>query len=347
MFGLRRLCCNLPDGSNSPGLNTFGSRLFFKVKALEGYNTQAISKAFFCIFLPLIFLQITVFCEIVEAQNVFPVIENLDTRDTVFKQYLADVETARRRLYGQNQNREAIDSLLQIYSYIPKQDEDIFRLSARCNVPYAALATLNRINHPEPFSGPVLLPTVPGLYIPESPENDLERILSLSREMEGGTIITIRDGDNLFRYLFFPGADFNPTERSFFLNRGFRFPLRNYRISSSFGMRANPFTGRPHFHNGVDLAAPAGTDVYAAREGRVAETGNDAVFGNYIIVAHDDNWVSLYGHLSAFSTSSRSYVTSNTIIGKVGSTGQSTGPHLHFELRKNGTALDPTKLLFR
>lgn len=299
------------------------------------------------------FLQISVFCRNVEAQNgltaqnTLPVIGNLNTRDTVFKQYLADVETARRSLFGQNQNKQDIYSLLQIYSYTPKDDEDIFRLSARCNIPYSALVTLNRINHPEPFSGPILLPTIPGLYIPESPANDLEKLLSLSRETDEGTIITIRVKESSLRYLFFPREDFNPTERSFFLNRGFRFPLRNYRISSSFGMRPNPFTGKPHFHNGVDLAAPIGTEVYATREGRVTEMGNDPVFGNYIVIAHDDNWASLYGHLSAILVQRYSYVTTGTIIGKVGSTGQSTGPHLHFELRKNGTVLDPTKLLFR
>jgi murein DD-endopeptidase MepM/ murein hydrolase activator NlpD len=305
------------------------------------------SKYFGVAFLSFLFLQFSFICVNAEAEEPLPVIANLDTRDTVFKQYLTDVEIARRNLFGQNQNKRDINSLLQIYSYTPKNGDDIFRLSARCNVPYSALVTLNRINHPEPFAGSLLLPTVPGLYIPESPVNDLERLLSLSRETEEGTIITVRASSGTLRFLFFPGADFNPTERSFFLNSGFRFPLRNYRLSSSFGMRPSPFTGKPQFHNGVDLAAPIGTEVYAAREGRVTEMGNDPVFGNYIIIAHDDNWASLYGHLSTFSTQRHSYVTTNTIIGKVGSTGQSTGPHLHFELRKNGNALDPSKLLFR
>ena len=285
--------------------------------------------------------------EKIPAQGTLPVIQNLDTRDIIFKQYLSDVETARRRLFGFNQSNQEIESFIQIYSYTPKSGDDVFRLSARCNVPYSAIATLNRVNHPEPFSGTVLLPSVPGLYIPENPVNDLERLLSLSREAEGGTIITVHINGAERRFLFFPGADFNPTERSFFLNSGFRFPLRTYRLSSPFGVRANPFTGRPQYHNGVDLAAPPGTEVFAAREGRITEMGSDPVFGNYIIIAHDDNWASLYGHLSAFTAQLHSYVTTNTMIGRVGSTGQSTGPHLHFELRKSGTALDPSKLLFR
>ncbi|MDR2313996.1 MAG: M23 family metallopeptidase [Spirochaetaceae bacterium] len=277
----------------------------------------------------------------------FPVIRRLDPRDPVFKQYLSDVERARLILFGRNRDQEDPGEFLQIYAYTPGEDDDIFRLAARCNIPYAALATLNRIGHPGALKNPMLLPSAPGIFIPESPSNDLEQLLALSRSQEKGVIITIRGDPGPRRFLFFPGADFSPTERSYFLNPGFRFPLRSYRITSPFGMRPSPFTGKLQYHQGLDLAAPAGTEVYAAREGMVAELGFDPVYGNYIIIAHEDNWVSLYGHLSSFLTTLHSRVGKDSIIGRVGSTGQSTGPHLHFELRKNGTALDPSKLLFR
>jgi len=275
----------------------------------------------------------------------FPVIKQLDLKDAVFKQYVADVDLARRLLFGKNQNKKELYATLRVYIYSPKEDEDIFRLSARCNVPYSALASLNRLSGFNDLSkeSPILLPTVPGLYLYEKPNTDLEQLMAAGRTMEEGTVITIPDRG---RFLFLPGADFTPTERSYFLNSGFHFPLRNYRISSPFGTRPSPFTGRPEKHNGLDLAAPIGTDVYPAREGRVVETGTDAVYGNYIIIAHDNKWVSLYGHLSSILVKPDTPVTKSSIIGKVGSTGQSTGPHLHFELRKNGTALDPSKLLF-
>jgi len=121
--------------------------------------------------------------------------------------------------------------------------------------------------------------------------------------------------------------------------------LMNYIISSSFGLRQNPVTGNQRFHQGLDLAAPQGTEVYAARDGVVSEQGEDSILGRYIIISHRDNWVSLYGHLSRIETTLRQQVTSGSLIGKVGSTGQSTGPHLHFELRQNGKAQDPEKLL--
>jgi murein DD-endopeptidase MepM/ murein hydrolase activator NlpD len=96
----------------------------------------------------------------------------------------------------------------------------------------------------------------------------------------------------------------------------------------------------------MDLAAPLGTDVYAAGDGVVTEIGEDPVYGRYIIIKHRDNWASLYGHLQTVKTALRTEVRSGNLIGKVGSTGQSTGPHLHFELRRNGQARDPGKYLF-
>jgi murein DD-endopeptidase MepM/ murein hydrolase activator NlpD len=100
-------------------------------------------------------------------------------------------------------------------------------------------------------------------------------------------------------------------------------------------------------HHGFDLAAPEGTEVYAAGDGIVTEIGNDPVYGSYLVIKHGETWASLYGHLSKIETTLRTPVRSGNLIGRVGSTGQSTGPHLHFELRRNGEALDPGRYLFK
>ncbi|MDR3139371.1 MAG: M23 family metallopeptidase [Treponema sp.] len=282
----------------------------------------------------------------------FPVIARLDVRDLVFKQYLADVENARRRLANRVRAREDASSLteaLTVYAYNPGGTEDIFSLAARCNIPYAALATLNRIAHPGILdqAGTLFLPSMPGIFIPEDPESDLERLLQSSREEATGIPITINHGGKKAGFLFIPGADFSPTERIFFLNFNFRFPLRTYRITSAFGLRRNPITGTVKIHEGLDLAAPEGTEVFATQDGVVTDLGEDPIYGKYIVIQHGENWVSLYGHLSAIHATRHSTVRTGTLIGKVGSTGQSTGPHLHFELHQNGRAQDPGKLLFR
>jgi murein DD-endopeptidase MepM/ murein hydrolase activator NlpD len=305
------------------------------------------------------------------AGAAFPSIERLDIRDPVFKQYVQSVDLARRLIFSREASPSTLADNLRIFSYDLGEQDDLYTLAARCNIPYASLVTLNRLGHPTPLPKTMLLPTVPGIFIPESPKEDLEQLIAAGRDSGGAVIITVNKGAGQAasqaaasesgqgaasesgqaasseRFLFLPGEDFSPTERTYFLNTGFKFPLRNYRITSSFGYRPSPFTGRLQNHQGLDLAAPAGTAVYAALEGTVAETGRDAVYGNYIIVSHRDNWVSLYGHLQAIDVAKNAAVRKDTVIGRVGSTGQSTGPHLHFEIRKNGRALDPGKLLFK
>jgi murein DD-endopeptidase MepM/ murein hydrolase activator NlpD len=277
----------------------------------------------------------------------FPVIARLDSRDPVFRQYVEAVDLSRRLIYGRREEPRNLAENLRVYSYTLSESDDILGLAARCNIPYAGIATLNRVSHPSSMPKTVLLPSVPGIFVSEAPSNDLEQLMVSSRDPAGGVMITVERNGKAERYLFLPGEDFSPTERTYFFNTGFRFPLQQYRVTSVFGPRPSPFTGQIQNHQGLDLAAPMGANVYAAREGRVTETGTDSVYGTYIIVAHDDNWVSLYGHLSAVTVAAGSRVSRDSVIGRVGSTGQSTGPHLHFEIRKNGQALDPDKLLFK
>lgn len=273
----------------------------------------------------------------------FPLILQLNARDPVFRQYEEDVGEARKLIFGRQGDARRIEDGFRIYSYAPSADDDMYSLASRCNIPQSSIAGLNRLGNPSPLPQTLMLPNRPGLFIPEDPQNDLEMLMASSRNMEDGIHITINGAG----FRFFPGKDFEGTERIYFLRRGFRFPLQNYRITSTFGIRPSPFTGRPQRHAGLDLAAPAGTSVYPTREGLVSETGADSLYGNYIVIAHNDGWASLYGHLSAVLVKNREKVGRGMVIGRVGSTGQSTGPHLHFEIRKNGTAMDPGKLLFR
>ena len=281
------------------------------------------------------------------SPGILPLISRLDNRDLGFVQYQEDVENSRRRLFGPARTGGGEGNwaaALTVYRYIPAEGEDLLSLAARCNIPYSSLATLNRLPHP-PLAEEMLLPSIPGIFVPLEPDSDLERLVAAARSGREGEEIRLGGDAGLFR--FFPGDDFSPTERIFFLNRGFRFPLRNFTLTSAFGPRINPVTGRFRVHEGLDLAAPEGTSVFAAAEGLVTETGFDAIYGNYVVVRHRDDWVSLYGHLSLISVVLRKELRSGSLIGKVGSTGQSTGPHLHFELRKNGRAQDPGKHLFR
>jgi len=278
--------------------------------------------------------------------SLFPLIARLDSRDDCYKQYIADVESNRRRIFNRGRESAAdFANALTVYQYVPREGEDIYFLAARCNIPYSALASLNRLNHPTALEAgkPLLLPSVPGIFVAKEPRSDLERLLASSRSAVEVNSVALAIGAGFY---FFPGDEFGATERAFFLNTGFRFPLRNYRLTSGFGMRQNPVTGNMRVHQGLDLAAPMGTEVYASGDGIVTEIGDDPVYGNYIVIKHGGNWASLYGHLQRVGVALQSSVKSGTLIGWVGSTGQSTGPHLHFELRQDGKARDPGKFLF-
>lgn len=125
----------------------------------------------------------------------------------------------------------------------------------------------------------------------------------------------------------------------------FKRPLhRRYYMSSRFGWRASPFTGKRTFHNGVDMAAAAWTPVYAALAGKVTFAGYGAVYGNYVIVTHHSGYRTLYGHMAGIKVKTGEYVDTKSVLGWVGNTGLSTGPHLHFSVFKYGSAVNPVSL---
>ena len=115
----------------------------------------------------------------------------------------------------------------------------------------------------------------------------------------------------------------------------------NFRQSSGFGNRTDPFTGGRAFHSGLDFAAPKGTTVLSAGKGIVTFVGTKSGYGNVVEVTHANGLVTRYAHLSGFLSEEGQAVNTGTPIAKVGSTGRSTGPHLHFEVRKADDAINP------
>ena len=117
------------------------------------------------------------------------------------------------------------------------------------------------------------------------------------------------------------------------------------RTSSTFGNRKDPFTGRLAFHSGLDYAAPHGSKVLSAGAGTVTFVGQMSGYGNVVEVTHGNGLVTRYGHLSSFIAKQGQKVSTGTPIARVGSTGRSTGPHLHFEVRRSDSAVDPARYL--
>lgn len=116
-------------------------------------------------------------------------------------------------------------------------------------------------------------------------------------------------------------------------------------VTSGFGMRRDPITGAPSNHPGVDLGAPEGTPIPAAKAGVVIAAGPRGGYGNAIEIQHDDGTTTLYAHASEVKVTPGMSVAEGEIVGLVGQTGRTTGPHLHLELRKAGHFVDPGQVL--
>ena len=141
-----------------------------------------------------------------------------------------------------------------------------------------------------------------------------------------------------------------PTSAGHSTKYRFIWPEPNSQISQPFGPSTYwfepPYGSYPHFHTGIDMVAPFGSPVFAADDGVVALVGATSTgYGNYVVIAHAGGFDTLYGHLSTALVSVGQVVTQGTPVGLEGSTGNSTGPHLHFELRVNQRPVDPTPYL--
>lgn len=118
-------------------------------------------------------------------------------------------------------------------------------------------------------------------------------------------------------------------------------PVSGGRISSHYGWRRHPITQQYRMHTGIDYAVPIGTPVVAAQHGKVVFVGRQGGYGNLVVIKHNDTYRTVYAHLDRFKVNNGDWVEQGQVIALSGNTGLSTGPHLHYEIRKNGLSLNP------
>ncbi|MCR4580248.1 MAG: M23 family metallopeptidase [Treponema sp.] len=177
--------------------------------------------------------------------------------------------------------------------------------------------------------------TIAAKYEVNSEKCALVNLLEPNSELAAGTS------------LFIPDAELDWATRQEINGDLFHKPIHTrYWLSSPYGWRDSPFSsGKRTFHSGIDMAVGAGTPIYAALDGKVVATGFNATYGNYVIIEHHSGYRSLYAHMSKIGCKRGNFVYTSTVIGYVGSTGMSTGPHLHFTVYKNGKTVNPSTLL--
>ncbi|PTY40041.1 M23 family metallopeptidase [Brachyspira hampsonii] len=235
--------------------------------------------------------------------------------------------------------------------YIIEEGDNLTVISKKIGVNLDTLVSVNKMSNANRLrpGQKIVIPNRNGLLYTMKKNETIEDVaerydVSLSRILNLNKISSpssIEEGDDIF----LPGAKYTLDERIDKFGQMFSIPTTITRISSVFGYRVHPITGVRTKHMGVDIPGRLNTPVYAARKGKVIFAGYSGGYGNLVIVRHDKGYTTYYAHLNSITTRSGATVGVGVMIGRMGSTGRSTGSHLHFEVRRNGVALNPADFI--
>jgi murein DD-endopeptidase MepM/ murein hydrolase activator NlpD len=235
-------------------------------------------------------------------------------------------------------------------THIVKSGENISELAVNLGLHQGTIISVNKITNTRLLQiGKVLkIPNQDGILYSVKNGDSLGSIA----EKYKADVQAIKTANELFSSnikagtdLFIPGARLDWVSLQEINGDLFIWPVSGA-ITSPYGSRKDPFNGsRRQFHTGLDIRGSTGTPIRAAMSGRVSQVGYDNVLGNYVIINHHSGYRTLYGHMSVIRTRTGAYVGTGERIGDVGSTGLSTGPHLHFTVYKNGVTVNPRTLL--
>jgi murein DD-endopeptidase MepM/ murein hydrolase activator NlpD len=300
------------------------------------------------LFMIYVFILFAGCCACFQAPSTAPAdvtpLENLNDYDASFTALRASTTASKNRML--KKERRPLYSSPVLYRYVLKAREDIWTIIAKTSLNIESITTLNRLD----FIGmvgegrTVYLPDTLGVFVDTDGHSREELSERFSVEIEAIQLVDdpVEDGGNLF---FVPEATVPFFERSYLLGVVFHAPLMGVK-TSGYGTRIDPFVNEETFHGGVDIAAKEGTAVRASRGGKVIFARAFNGYGNLVILMHDFGYHTLYGHMAEMSVEEGVLVETGQILGKVGATGRTTGPHLHFEIRRYEKPLDPESIPF-
>lgn len=239
--------------------------------------------------------------------------------------------------------------MLQTRNYTVRSGDSIAGVAKRFGIRQDTIISLNGLSTSKSFRSGVTL-RIPNMDGVTHRVRSGESLLLIARRY-GVDMTRLADANNLEtaslrsgQNLFIPGAKLSSSSLRNFYGETMVWPLRGL-ISSPFGYRSNPFSGARTFHSAIDIVVRRGTPVKAAMDGKVADAGYNSVFGKYVIMTHSGGYQTLYAHLDEIQVRNGQRLDQSALIGRSGNTGQSTGPHLHFSLFRNGKAMDPRSML--
>ena len=239
---------------------------------------------------------------------------------------------------------------LKFYSYKVKEKENFWVVMSKCSLDMDTLMSVNGLTSPyQVVPGTVLyIPNMRGIVVSGDNLKDVYATTT-AEKINIKYVKTVNKSESLQKkFIFIPCGKISPLERSLFFGTAFLSPIQYGKTTSGFGSRKDPFNSRrTEFHKGIDLGCRIGTKVHSARSGKVVFSGYEDGYGNLVIIEHEFGYNSYYGHLSKILVNTGDTVKTGSLIALSGNTGRSTGPHLHFEIRKNGKVLNPMAFLVR
>jgi len=235
---------------------------------------------------------------------------------------------------------------LHFYKYLMRNGDSFWKILSATALDIDTLMTVNNISSPGMIKpGEIIyLSNMRGIVINNETGKELKTAL-MQKKIHPDYVKAV-NGVLDKKYLFVPCGEVSAIQRALFLGTGFMFPLYSGKQTSGFGTRSDPFDKRrSEFHKGIDIACSIGSKVLASRAGTVVFAGTNGGYGKLIIIEHEHGYRSLYGHLSRYKTKVGQRVNRGDVIGYSGNTGHTTGPHLHFEVKRKGRSFNPGLLV--
>lgn len=240
------------------------------------------------------------------------------------------------------------DTHTEFRSYTVNRGDTFWSIARQFRITVDSLITANDIKPTAVLREKSILkiPPMSGIYYRVQKYDSLDQIshtYKISSE-EIKKFNKIEDYLPIGKVLFLNGAKMTELDRKLFFGKMFKSPLSG-QITSRYGMRRHPILNRRLFHTGIDIAAAEDTDVRASADGTINYSEKKGTYGNLVIIRHHNGFETYYAHLNKIKVGNGKKIKQGQIIGTVGSTGRSTGPHLHYEIRQNGKYLNPSRFI--
>ena len=267
--------------------------------------------------------------------------------DIILESYLSIDDNSGKKAFGD------VDLSLvrgfKITEYKIKQGDSLSVIANKHKIDIGTLISFNNIKNAKMIQAGTLIkiPDTDGLFYRVKRGDSLGSI-ALNHNVALNNVLDINNIESEVitpgQELFIPGVSMNSFDLKKALGELFLYPAAG-RLTSGYGYRNDPFTGKRRMHYGIDIANRTGTVVKATLDGTVIMCGFSTVYGKYIILKHQGGYQSLYAHLDAYRVKEGEKVGQGQIIGELGNSGRSTGPHLHFSIYHNQQPVNPLSLL--